>query len=243
MSDNNGKKVRATTSGGGGLRGVLVRGEHVFVVGEYGHFAFSHDFGETWTKVKLKTTACLFGVVEDARSQMWTAGDSGYVARSRNDGASFTRVNGISEYIGRISNSALGVLVPSDAPGHLYIREAKAFRKTSAESGADLMAARVTPRGTLIVVGAGGSILRSTDRGETFGRITVGMKGLLAGIDWFPDGRIVVTGENGSIFVSYDDGESFKKLPSETKSTLWCAQRHGDSILVGGADGLVLRLS
>jgi photosystem II stability/assembly factor-like uncharacterized protein len=105
------------------------------------------------------------------------------------------------------------------------------------------MAARVTPRGTLIVVGAGGAILRSTDRGETFARVAVGTKGLIAGIEWFPDGRVVVTGENGTIFVSYDDGESFKKLPVDTKSTLWCAQRHGDSILVGGADGLVLRLS
>ncbi len=243
MSDNGGKKFRATSSGGGGLRGVLVHGEHVVVVGEYGHVAGSHNFGETWTKVTLKTRACLFGVVEDARSQMWIAGDSGFVARSRDDGAKFTRVNGISEYIGRISNSTLGVLVPTDAPGHLFIREAKSFRQTAAESGADLMAARVTPRGTLIVVGAGGAILRSTNRGETFERVTIGMKDLLAGIDWLPDGRVVVTGDNGTIYVSYDDGESFKKLPVETKSTLWCAQRHGDSVLVGGADGLVLRLS
>ena len=164
------------------------------------------------------------------------------MGRSRDDGAKFTRIKGISEFIGRISNSALGVLVPTDAPGHLFIREAKTFRKTSAESGADLMAARVTPRGTLIAVGAGGAVLRSTDRGETFQRIDVGIKGLIAGIDYFLDGRVVIAGDGGALLVSYDDGESFKKLPSETKGTLWCAQRHGDSVLVGGTDGLVLRL-
>jgi len=242
MSTNGGKSFRSADSGGGGLRAVRISGESVWVVGEYGHLAYSHDFGKRWTKVPLKTSACLFGIIEDERGYLWTAGDAGFIATSK-DGVKFRRVKGITEFIGRISHSSLGVLVPTDRPGHLYIREHRAFRKTSAESGADLMAARVTPRGTLIAVGAGGAVLRSTDGGEHFERVKVASKGLLAGVECFDDGRVVVVGEGGKIFISHDDGHKLTALAHEhTSDQLWCAQRHGSTILLGGASGVILRL-
>jgi photosystem II stability/assembly factor-like uncharacterized protein len=244
VSTNRGKSFKSCTSGGSGLRNVLVKGEQIWVCGEWGHVARSDDFGQTWIKAAITARgACLFGVVQDDAGAYWTAGDSGFIARSK-DGFKFTKVKGIEPYIGRISSSTLGVLVPTDNPGNLYIREGKDFRKTAAKSGADLMIGRVTPRGTLLVVGGGGAILRSTDKGKTFERITVGSKGMLAGMDVVPDGRIVVVGDGGKIFVSYDDGAKFTKLAHDhTKGQLWCATRDGDSILVGGEDGLILRVS
>lgn len=244
ISSNGGKSFKSTTSGGSGLRNCLVQGDQIWVVGEWGHAARSDDFGETWMKIPLAAKgACLFGIVQDAAGAYWLAGDSGYIARSK-DGFKFTKVKGLTEYIGRISNTSLGVLVPTDSPGHLYVREGKDFRKTAAKSGADLMIGRVTPRGTLLVVGAGGAVLRSTDNGKTFERIAVPSKGLLAGMDLFEDGRIVIAGDGGKIFVSTDDGAKLTKLAHEyTKGQLWCAQRAGNGVLVGGEDGLVLRVS
>lgn len=243
ISSNGGKSFKSTSSGGSGLRGALVQDEQIWVVGEWGHIARSDDFGDTWIKIPTRTSACLFGVVRDAAGHYWTAGDSGYIARSK-DGFKFTKVKGLTEYIGRISSTSLGVLVPTDSPGHLYVREGKDFRKTAAKSGADLMIARVTPRGTLLVVGAGGAVLRSTNNGKSFERVKVPSKGLLAGMDVLEDGRVVIVGDGGKIFVSTDDGARLTKLAHElTKGQLWCAQRAGDSVLVGGEDGIILRVS
>lgn len=243
ISTNNGKSFKATSSGGSGLRAAMIRGDSIHVVGEWGHTAYSRDFGKTWKTVKVKSGPCLFGIVADDRGWLWTAGDGGYIAWSE-DGTKWTRAKGIRDYIGRISNSALGVLVPTDNPGNLYVREGRGFRKTSAESGADLMAARVTPAGTLVAVGAGGAVLRSTDRGERFERIKVATKGLIAGLEVFADGRLVVVGDKGVILLSTDDGKTLTKLPhAHTTGQLWCATRHGASVLVGGEAGLVLELA
>lgn len=225
-----------------GLRGAHVRGDDVWVVGEWGYIARSPDQGLTWKRLTSGTKGCLFGVVEDESGRLWIAGDDGYLAVSKN-GKNFKQVDGVRESIGRISTSSLGVLVPTDAPGYLYVVEDDSPRRLNIEAGVDLMQAAVTPRGALIAVGDQGAAYRSTDAGEHFVKLDLGVSVLLTGVACFADGRVVICGGQGSIFVSCDDGASFERIYQDVLGdTFWCCRRHGDAVLVGGAEGTVLCL-
>ena len=242
LTTRDGVSFSKTTTGGKGLRGAFVDGEEIWVAGEWGFAARSTDGGQTWKKVATKTKGCLFGIVRDGAGRVWTAGDDGYLAFSK-DGKTFKRVDGVEESIGRITSTSLGILIPCDDTGALYIVEDEQVRKTMVEEGATLMQATVTPRGALIAVGAKGRIWRSADQGATYARIEVPTRGYLCGVDCFPDGRVVAVGQAGVIYISFDDGETFETLEQhQTAGFLWCVRRHGDSVLIGGESGLILRL-
>ena len=227
---------------GKGLRGALLRDDGLWVTGEYGYLAKSEDLGKTWTAVKTKTDGCLFGVVADDDGHVWVAGDDGYIAVSKN-GTTFTKVPGVDESIARIWSSPLGVLVPGDTPGHLYLAKGGAVTKTGAKAGSDLMSAVVTPVGTVITVGARGVVLRSEDRGESFEKIDVATTALLCAVECFEDGRVVIVGERGLILLSNDDGKTFERIRhAAAGGTFWCCRRYKDVILAGGEDGLVVTI-
>jgi len=233
------KEVRGK---GKGLRGALLRDDGLWVTGEYGYLAKSEDLGKTWTAIKTKTGGCLFGVVANDDGYVWVAGDDGYLAVSKN-GTTLTKVSGVGESIARIWNSPLGVLVPADAPGHLYLAKGGAVTKTGAKAGSDLMSAVVTPAGTVITVGAKGVVLRSEDRGESFEKIDVATTGLLCAVECFEDGRVVIVGERGTILLSNDDGKTFERIRhAASGGTFWCCRRYKDVILAGGEDGLVVTI-
>ena len=232
----------ARPSPGPGLRGAWVRGNEVWVAGEYGYIAYSPDRGDTWEKLGSKARGgCLFGIVMDEQGHLWTAGDGGWVGRST-DGKKFRKVSGVKEDIARITSTPLGVLIPTDSPGRLYIGSAGKIRKTGLEAGVDLMKATVTPRGTIVVVGLGGKVFRSTDEGETFAAVKSGVTQMLTSVDHLPDGRVIAVGGGGVILVSYDDGESFKRIKRKDRGVLWASHPFFDALLVGGEKGLVLQI-
>ncbi|MDF2697138.1 MAG: Molybdate metabolism regulator, partial [Labilithrix sp.] len=242
LTSENGVTWKQGRGKGKGLRGALLRDDGLWVVGEWGYLASSTDLGKTWTKVATKTSGCLFGVVSDDEGQIWIAGDGGYLAVSKS-GKTLTRVEGVDESIARIWNSPLGVLVPGDTPGYLYIAKGKAVTKTTAKAGTDLMSAVMTPAGTLITVGSKGVVLRSDDKGESFATIAVPTKVMLCAVECFEDGRVVIVGESGVVLLSNDDGKTFARVAhAAAGGTLWCCRRYKDVLLAGGEDGLVLTI-
>ncbi|MCA9671624.1 MAG: WGR domain-containing protein [Myxococcales bacterium] len=239
-----GGKYSKKKSPGPGLRSAYLDGDTLWVCGEYGYVAKSPDRGKTWTRIDTGARACLFGIVADDAGHIWTAGDAGFLAVSH-DGETFRKVGGVAQYIARISNSPLGILVPTDKPGYLYIVNDKSVERCKGlKAGQDLMYACVTEAGSLVVVGLSGQIYRSTDRGKTFETIKCPVKGHLTGIDILADGRLVAVGDRGAVLVSDDDGASFKKLKHGlTSDMLWCCKAHGDGMVIGGAQGTIFYLA
>ncbi|WP_203932003.1 DUF4132 domain-containing protein [Virgisporangium ochraceum] len=234
---SDGYAFRRVVAPGRGLRGALLRGDGLWVVGEYGFIARSTDRGGSWRQLASGTSGCLFGVVADDDGRLWVAGDDGYLATSA-DGEAFRRVGGVDESIGRISGSPLGVLVPTDRPGRLYVCRDRSVRRLDLEAGVDLMSATVTPAGTVLTVGAGGTVFRSADEG--FRRVPVPADGLLTAVRCLPDGRVVIVGADGLVLVSADDGRTFARFDQfVTSATLWCCEPSGDGLLVGGGSGVV----
>lgn len=247
---DDGWHFRGKRSPGKGLRNAWWNDHGIWVVGEYGYAARSSDGGATWEKIPTGTSGCLFGVVQDSEGVFWIAGDNGYVARATDGGVKFKKVKGVSQSIGRIAATPKGVLIPTDDPGYLYVARGREITKTaivtedSQGTCTDLMAATVTPRGTIVTVGNKGVVIRSEDDGATFTHVDIGATGLLAGIDVLADGRVIVVGASGGIYVSSDDAKTFTRLDQHvTTAMLWCVRRTGTGAVVGGTDGVVLRLS
>lgn len=116
-------------------------------------------------------------------------------------------------------------------------------RRLGIEAGANLMKARVLPSGTIIAVGRGGCIFRSTDSGESFQPVRSDAHGLLCGVEAFADGRVVVVGQSGGVYFSKDDGATFEVIEqSHSSDYLWCCERLGDSLVVGAHNGTVLKI-
>jgi photosystem II stability/assembly factor-like uncharacterized protein len=236
---SDGYTFRSVVRPGRGLRGALLRDDGLWVVGEYGYVARSTDLGRSWSQLTSGTSGCLFGVVADDDGRLWIAGDDGYIATST-DGETLRRVKGVGESIGRISNSPLGVLVPTDRPGYLYACRTGKVRRLNVEAGADLMSATVTPAGTVLTVGADGLVFRSGDDGDTFERVPVPAGGLLTAVRCLPDGRVVIVGAAGLVLVSADDGRTFARFDQlVSAATLWCCEPFGSGLLVGDGEGTV----
>ncbi|GIJ58433.1 DUF4132 domain-containing protein [Virgisporangium aurantiacum] len=226
-------------SPGRGLRGALLREDGLWVVGEYGYIARSTDRGHSWRQLTSGTGGCLFGVVADRDGRLWVAGDNGYLASST-DGEKFRRVSGVDESIARISDSPLGVLVPTDRPGRLYVCRDRSVRRLNLEAGADLMSATVTPTGTILTVGVDGLVFRSDDAGESFQRVPVPADSLLTSVRHLPDGRVVIVGAAGLVLVSADDGRTFVRFEQFVSvAMLWCCEPFGSGLLIGDGDGTV----
>ena len=236
-----GESFKPVKSPGKGLRGAWLDDDGLWVVGEWGYAASSKDLGKRWTRIATRTDACLFGIVRDQDGALWMAGDDGYVAVS-SDGKSFRKLSGIREPIARIAASPLGVLVPTDAPGYLYLGRRRKIARSRLRAGGDLMSATVTPAGTLVAVGAPG-VFRSTDGGKKFTSVPVPTRVMLTAVEAGEDGRVVAVGEEGTILFSADDGKSFGRVTHTAgKDDFWCCRRHGGAFLIGGASGLVLRM-
>lgn len=249
VTSTDGAKFVPGRSLGRGLRGAWWNEHGIWVVGEYGYAARSSDAGVSWTPIKSGTSGCLFGVVEDGDGTFWLAGDGGHLARSTDGGATFKRVKGVGESIARIATTSIGVLIPGDAPGHLYLAKGNKVAKLGLTAGVDLMNATVTREGTIVVVGAGGAVFRSEDEGASFERVDMSACGespigVLAGVDVLHDGRLISVGERGLVVVSDDDGKTFARVPQHASNTmLWCVKRYGAGAIIGGAAGLVFRVT
>lgn len=246
LSEDRGRTWQALPSPGKGLRGAHLDGDTLWVCGEYGTLAVSRDGGTTFTALDVGTSGCLFGVAVDDEGVVWVCGDGGFVVASVDDGATFQRVNGARVSLSRAHRSPYGVLVPTDAPGDLLVltspKRKPTLRRIGIGAGGDLMTATTTPRGTVVVVGAGGACWRSVDGAQTFTAVDSGTTQLLCGVCATAEGRVFAVGAGGTVIVSDDDGLTFAPAHTGLSGTLWCVVAVDDDVFVGGEGGLIARL-
>jgi photosystem II stability/assembly factor-like uncharacterized protein len=249
LASDDGVTFRTGSSPNGGLRTAWMEPDGgIWVVGEYGYAARSSDGGTIWEKIvtgkwRQYQGPCLFGIARDPSGEFWLSGDKGHLMRS-SDGVDFKKVKGMDEPTGRMTPCKLGMLIPTD-PGHVFLAQGKKIRKLGCASGKALMQVRMLASGTILAVGDGGRIVRSTDEGESFSKIACeDASGLLAGLDEMADGRVVVVGNGGLVLISDDDGATFTKMPQHVSNAqLWCVRRHGAGVLIGGTAGVILRVT
>ena len=232
-----------------GLRGMRVVDGAVWIIGEYGLFAYTRDRGATWTKVKLPKTSgttCMYCVDRDAAGRIWVTGDDGMILRSKaRTGKSYdvmpTKTTGRMLCLWLDSRDGLPWLL--DTTGTVQRFNGKAFVVVDirGRTKQPLCQIKRTAAGTLIVVGDGGVVLRSETDGATWKRITAPTK---LGIPQFALTRfgIILVAFDGLV-VSHDDGRTLARVETTMVGKLWSIADAGDAVLVGGEEGVIYRIS
>ena len=222
-----------------GLRDALVTSDAIWTCGEYGQLAVSRDRGATWTLLETVTERCLFGLAQAADGVVWVVGDAGYAARVV--GERLERID-----LGPTRLTAIAAvgddMIALGFDGALVRYRAGVVTRIVTGAQQQLTALAITNKGSWLVTGDGGFLARSPD-GAWFSRVKLGVDVDLESIAVLADGRIVIVGDRGLILVSIDDGRTWTKLETDLASHLWTVKRFGTGVLIGGDDGLLLKLA
>ncbi|PMU08648.1 MULTISPECIES: YCF48-related protein [unclassified Pseudomonas] len=93
--------------------------------------------------------------------------------------------------------------------------------------------------GAALVFGLRGNVFRSTDGGESWNKVNLGLPLSITASSVTVDGRIVLVSQAGHVLVSADDGASFQLQPNTTPAPVAAAQVASDgSLVLAGTRGL-----
>jgi hypothetical protein len=226
-----------------GLRDVYVDDGTLWVVGELGMIATTTD-GASWNIIEHDETACLFAIRRDANRHLWILGDDGVVLRSRT-GERYERVANLST--GRVLNLLC-------EPTSMWLMDSNGLLQRTTPRGElaevplgvlrarrPLTALVRTVARTLLLIGDGGLILRSTTDGAWWHRISIDSHVDLEKIILTRYG-IFVVGDDGALLVSHDDGRSFQGLETAMNWHLWSIAEIAGDLLIGGDRGRLWRI-
>ena len=230
-----------TTPKGLGLRSVIAVGDALWACGEHGQLATSRDHGASWTLIDTGTTGCLYSLALGLDGAVWVVGDDGYAARVL--GEKLVRVDvGTSVRISRVVaiREEIGFLC---FDGKLRRWAGGVITEISTGATKPLTGLVQTKSNGWVVTGDGGFIGRSPD-GTWFSRVASGVVVDLEGIAILADGRLIVVGDRGQVLLSTDEGRTWRAVPNELGLVhLWSIKRFGGGVLIGGDDGLVVKLA
>jgi len=223
-----------------GLRDILAVGDALWLCGEYGQLACSRDGGKSWKAFDTGTDACLFALALAPDGAVWVVGDQGYAGRVLGDRTSLLDF-GTTARLASI-HVVHGEIVVLGGDGNVFRwREGGV---TTAATGATkpLTSLTVTKHGTWVLTGDGGFVACSPD-GSWFTRVRANVDVDLEAVATLADGRVVAVGDRGIVLVSADDGRTWRTLDAKLSAHLWSVERFGGGALIGGDDGLVLKLA
>lgn len=100
---------------------------------------------------------------------------------------------------------------------------------------------RTGPR-SLLIVGERGTVLRSSDDGESWQKQSFPYKGSMFGVLHLENGSVLAYGLRGNVYESRDGGGSWSKVPTQGSVSLMGGSALGDGgAVLAGANGTVLR--
>jgi photosystem II stability/assembly factor-like uncharacterized protein len=224
-----------------GLRDILAVGDSLWACGEHGQLAVSRDHGGHWQLLETGTEGCLFGLTLGSDGAIWVVGDAGYAARVLGEKPRQIEV-GTRARLSSVRAVRDEIVMLGDDGMVLRWRDGKA---ASVACGATrpLTALAITSKGTWVVIGDGGFVARSPD-GTWYSRVDIGVDVDLEAIGVLPDGTLVIVGDRGRLLLSTDDARSWRSVANDLGLVhLWSIVRFGGGVLIGGDDGLIVKLA
>lgn len=193
---------------------------HGLAIGAYGAMLETTDGGQHWQDVgdRLDNPDQLHlnGIARVKDAGLFIVGEQGTMYRSSDDGQTWERV--ASPYEG----SFFGVIGTAQ-PNTLLAYGLRANLYRSSDFGAtwqqiELQAARgplefglasatLLDDGSLVLVGNGGTVLRSSDDGLTFSVFNRADRLALAGVSGLSDGNLILVGQGGAHYASATGAE------------------------------------
>ncbi|SQF97657.1 BNR/Asp-box repeat-containing protein [Paucimonas lemoignei] len=192
-----------------------------FAVGAYGSLMATTDGGKDWQDVSERLDNedqyHLNGITQVADSGLFIVGEAGAMFRSADDGQTWEKLEGPYQgsLFGAVGTGQPGTLLVYGLRGNLFRStdfgdswtpiELKAARGPL-EFG--LSNATVLEDGSVVLVGNGGSVMRSTDDGQTFEVFNRPDRISLSGVTANAQGNLILVGQGGVRLTSPTGAES-----------------------------------
>ncbi|MEG1039872.1 MAG: YCF48-related protein, partial [Pseudomonas sp.] len=194
--------------------------QHGFAVGAYGALLETTDGGKQWNDVADRLDNedqfHLNGIAQVKEAGLFIVGEQGSMFRSSDDGQTWQKLEGPYQgsLFGVVGTAQPRTLLAYGLRGNLYRStdfgdswqqiELKAARG-ALEFG--LASATLLDDGSLVLVGNGGSVLRSSDDGQTFSVYNRSDRIALAGVTGKNGGGLVLVGQGGVHLASAQGAE------------------------------------
>lgn len=185
--------------------------EHGFAVGAYGSLLETRDGGKQWQDVAERLDNPdqfhLNGIAAVKEAGLFIVGEQGSMFRSSDAGQTWERLEGPYQgsLFGVIGTAHANTLLAYGLRGNLY--RSSDFGSTwqaiplQGARGAlefGLASATLLDDGSLVLVGNGGSVLRSTDDGQRFSVFNRPDRVALSGVSAEADGQLILVGQGGA---------------------------------------------
>jgi photosystem II stability/assembly factor-like uncharacterized protein len=219
------------------LLGAEQVGSRIVAVGERGIILLSDDNGSTWRQATVPVSVTLVAIRFVDVKTGYAVGHGGTVLTTHDGGETWTSVLD-GKRIAELSLEAV-----KDSGDVVAVRNAQRL----IDEGADkpLLDVCILNSSSLLVVGAYGLALSSTDSGRTWQPLMAKLdnpKGLHLYSLRANANRLIIAGEQGLLLYSKDSGRTFQKLKSPYKGSFFTAEllKNGN-IVVAGLRGNVWR--
>jgi photosystem II stability/assembly factor-like uncharacterized protein len=228
------------------LLDAAIAGTDIVAVGEIGSILRSSDSGLSWTATPPVTKATLTAIsfVTDGRTG-WAVGHDALIVTTRDGGQTWSRSwQGESleaSFLDVCALSAEHVIAIGAYGLFLETRDGGTSWTSRRIIEEDMHLNRVTrgPEGTLYIAGERGTLLRSTDQGETWAHIATPYDGSFFGILPLGPETLLAYGLRGHVFRSTDHGDTWTAVPLPQPMLIATAVRtaSGEVVLAGQARG------
>lgn len=185
--------------------------QHGIAVGAYGALLETRDGGQHWEDIAERLDNedqfHLNGIAAVKDAGLFVVGEAGSMFRSTDDGQHWERVQSPYEgsLFGVIGTARAHTLLAYGLRGNLFRSEDFGDTWQPIALGSErgplqfsLSGAGLLANGGLVLVGNGGSVLRSDDNGQRFSVFTRGDRIALAGVAGTGDGELVLVGQGGA---------------------------------------------
>ncbi len=219
------------------------------VVGERGTILRSSDDARTWTEAPSPAAATLTGVTFADAQNGWAVGHDALILNSHDGGQTWTK-----QWQGdNLSDSFLDVLALDRT--HVIAIGAYNLFAATADGGKtwarrkvlndDYHLNRITrgPSGTLYIAGEHGTLLRSTNAGESWAAIPTAYDGSFYGVLPLGPRDLLAYGLRGRVYRSGDDGTSWAPVTTNETTLLATATKLKAGLIVVAGQGRTLLIS
>lgn len=197
--------------------------QHAFSVGAYGALLETRDGGQHWQDVaeRLDNPDQLhlngIAVVKDAG--LFIVGEQGGMFRSTDDGQTWVNVDSPYEgsLFGVIGTAKPNTLLAYGLRGNLFRStdfgdswQPIVLKAARGNLEFGLASATLLDDGSLVLVGNGGSVLRSIDDGQSFSVYNRADRIALAGVSGLANGGLVLVGQGGVHLATADGAEEVR---------------------------------
>ncbi|MDH4581464.1 hypothetical protein E8F20_06185 [Pseudomonas sp. BN415] len=181
-----------------------------FAVGAYGALLITQDGGKNWEDVSDRLDNedqyHLNAIAAVKDTGLFVVGEAGSMFRSADWGETWERLEGPYEgsLFGVLGTAEPGVVIAYGLRGHLFRSadfgstwETVPLKTSNGELEFGLSGGALLPDGSLVVVGHGGSVLKSTDNGRSFAVVNRSDRMSLASVIADEKGNLILVGQGG----------------------------------------------